>query len=369
MAVKVPLKEQALNADRVTRIGHEVRSVCPEFDAEKFTREVMADLPRLELKDRIARVSSALHTYIPGTGGAALEVLMRSLPPTPEAAGVTNDFGLHIYSPHSDYVARYCRRAELLDHALTCYFTAEVAVRHFLSDFPDETIKAVNAWAHDDDYRVRRLASESTRPKLPWAPRVPLAIDAAVPVLDQLYADTNKYVRSSVANHLHDIATDKPDLALGVLQRWQGSGSATEKNFTFIAREALRSKLKQGWPPAYAFLGYERDAPVEVSPLHLDRAQFVDGDILAFSATLTATTSTPVHVMYVVSSTTQQGKPREKVYFLTRTVVEPATPLPLTKAHALRSTATTKLVPGPHSIALQVNGLRLPAVPFQLVGD
>lgn len=375
MAAKVPLKEQALNADRVTRIGHEVHAVCPEFNAEGFTREVMADLPKLELKDRIARVSSALHTHIPVTGAAALEVILRSLPPTPEAAGVTNDFGLHIYSPHSDYVARYCRTAELLDHALaalkrlTCYFTAELAVRHFLTDFPDETIKAVNAWAHDDEHQVRRLASESTRPKLPWAPRVPLAIDAAVPVLDQLYADTSKYVRTSVANHLHDIATDDPVLALAVLRRWKSSGGATEKNFTFIAREALRSKLKQGWPPAYAFLGYERDAPIEVSPPRLDRTQFVDGDTLAFSATLTATASTPVHVMYVISSTTAHGQPREKVYFLTRTVAKPATPLPLTKAHALRSTATMTLVPGPHTIALQVNGRRFPAVPFQLNED
>lgn len=373
MTAKVPLKEQALNADRVTRIGREVRSVCSGFDADAFTREVMADLPQLELKDRIARVSSALYTHLPVTGAEALEVLLRSLPPTPEAAGVTNDFGLHIYSPHSDYVARYCRSAEQLDHALaalkrlTCYFSAEVAVRHFLTDFQDETIKAVNTWAHDDDHRVRRLASESTRPKLPWAPRVPLAIDAALPVLDQLHADSSKYVIRSVANHLHDIADDKPDLVLATLQRWKEAGRATDTNFTFIAREALRTRLKQGWPPAYAFLGYASDAPIEISPLALERTEFVDGDTLTFSATLTATASAALHVMYVISSTTPHGKPREKVYFLTRAVAEPGRSLPLAKSHALRSTATMKLAPGPHSIALQVNGRRFPAAQFQLV--
>jgi 3-methyladenine DNA glycosylase AlkC len=373
MTAKVPLKEQALNANRVTRISREVHSVCPAFAAEAFTREVMADLPRLELKDRIARVSRALHTHLPVTGPEALEVLLRSLPPTPEAAGVTNDFGLHIYSPHSDYAARYCRSVEYLDHALaalkrlTCYFTAEVAVRHFLTDFPDKTMKAVEAWARDDDHRVRRLASESTRPKLPWAPRIALPIDAALPVLDQLYADSSKYVIRSVANHLHDVSVDQPDLVLTILQRWKDARRATDRNFAFIAREALRSRLKQGWPPAYAFLGYASDAPIEVSPLSLERTQLIEGDTLAFSATLTARASAAVHVMYVISSTTQRGAPRERVYFLTRTTAEPDHALPLAKPHMLRSTATMKLIPGPHTIALQVNGRRFPAVPFQVL--
>jgi hypothetical protein len=39
MTVKVPLKETALNADRITRIGREVHAVCPEFDADCFVRE------------------------------------------------------------------------------------------------------------------------------------------------------------------------------------------------------------------------------------------------------------------------------------------------------------------------------------------
>ncbi|MFD5030278.1 hypothetical protein ACFWM0_07625 [Streptomyces sp. NPDC058405] len=167
MTVKVPLKETALNAERIARIGREVQDACPGFDADGFVQSVMADLPRLELSARIARTSEGLHEYLPVTGPDALDVLLRSLPPTPEAAGVTNDFGLHIYSPHSDYVSRYLRSAEHLDQALaalarmTGYFSAELPVRHFLADFPDETMKAVDAWTHDADYRVRRLASEA----------------------------------------------------------------------------------------------------------------------------------------------------------------------------------------------------------------
>ncbi|MFE9968660.1 hypothetical protein [Streptomyces sp. NPDC005525] len=372
MTVKIPLKVTALNADRIARISREVQGACAGFDAERFVREVMADLPRLELKDRIARTSQALHTHLPVTGTDALDVLLRSLPPTPEAAGVTNDFGLHIYSPHSDYVSRYLRTSEHLDRALdalarlTRYFSAELAARHFLNAFPDKTMKTVEVWARDEDHRVRRLASEATRPRLPWAPRIALPADAGLPVVEQLYADPSPFVRTSVANHLHDLCADQPELVLATLQRWQESGCAPDQHFAFIAREALRSRLKAGWPAAYAFLGYAHDAPVELTPLVLERTELFDGGTLSFSAALTTTATAPVHVMFVIFSTTQAGKPREKVYFFLRGTAEPGRGLQLAKDHVLRSTAAVKLTPGSYAIALQVNGRRFPATAFHV---
>ncbi|MFG2631796.1 hypothetical protein [Streptomyces sp. NPDC048473] len=285
---------------------------------------------------------------------------------------MTNDFGWHTYSPHSDFVARYLRTGEYLDQALealarfTRYFSAEVAVRDFLNDFPDETMKAVDAWARDQDHRTRRLASEATRPLLPCAPRISLPDDVALPVLEQLYGDSITYVRTSVANHLHDLSVTQPDLVLATFQRWKVSGLVPDKHFAFIARQALRSRLKKGWPGAYAFLGYAPDAPVELTPLVLERTELVDGDTLSFSATLTTTAPVPVHVMFVISSTTRTGKPREKVYFLLRSTGKPGEKLPLAKDHVLRSTATVELTPGAYSIALQVNGRRFPEATFRV---
>ncbi|WND40739.1 hypothetical protein RI578_41340 (plasmid) [Streptomyces sp. BB1-1-1] len=372
-AVKVPLKETALNRERITQIGHQVHSVCPDFDAGTFVQDVMSDLPGLELKDRITRTSQALHTHLPVTGTEALDVLLRSLPPTPEAAGITNDFGWHTYSPHSDFVARYLRTGEYLAQALdalahfTRYFSAEVAVRDFLNTFPDETMKAVDAWSRDEDHRTRRLASEATRPLLPCAPRISLPADAALPVLDRLYADSSAYVRTSVANHLHDLAGTQPELVLATLRRWKETAGASDQHFAFIARTALRSRLKKGSPDAYAFLGYPHDAPLELTPLVLERTELADGDVLSFSAALTATVAVPVDVMFVISSTTPTGKPREKVYFLSRTTVQPGRPLLLSKPHKLRSTATTKVTPGPYTVAIQVNGRRFPPVSFTVI--
>src|SRR6266545_7320469 len=373
MTEKVLAKDRALNAERIARIGREVKTVLPTFDTDAFAADVLADLPRLELKARIVRTAKGLHDHLPVTGTEALEVLLRSLPPTPQAAGVTNDFGLHLYSPHSDYVARYCRTAEDLGHALdalrrfTCYFSAEDAVRYFLNDFPEQTMTAVHAWARDGDYRVRRLASESTRPTLPWSPRISLPADVGLPVLDQLYSDSSRYVTRSVANHLRDIAATDPDLVLATLTRWKAEARASDREFDFIAREALKTRLKEGWPPAYEFLGYASDVPVDVSAVRLERTQLHPGETLVFSADLFARATVPLHVTYVIASTTQQGARREKVYFLNRATAEPGKPLALTKEHLLRSTGTTAVRPGAYALELQVNGRRFPAADFQVL--
>lgn len=190
MTTAVPAKDRALNAERVARIGHEIHTVLPAFDAGAFTADVMTDLPRLELKARITRTAKAIHDHLPIAGAEALQVLLRSLPVTPTAAGITNDFGIYLYAPHSEYVARYCRDEQQLDAALTalrrftCYFSAEDAVRQFFNDFPAQTMAAAHDWAEDSDYRVRRLASESTRPRLPWSMRIPVAPTAGLPILD-----------------------------------------------------------------------------------------------------------------------------------------------------------------------------------------
>ncbi|MFF6772711.1 hypothetical protein ACFY8W_04015 [Streptomyces sp. NPDC012637] len=366
-------KEQAISPQRIARIAAEVKAVCPTFDDDAFTREVCADLPGLKLKERIAHTSEALRHHLPGSPMEALEVLLRSLPPTPEAAGITNGSGLHIYSPHTDFVARYCRHGGDLEHSLdalrrlTQYFTAEDAVRYFLSDFPEETLKAVDRWARNPEFRVRRLASESTRPRLPGSINIPLDVEVALPVLDQLYADPHRYVTTSVANHLHDIATTRLDLVLQTLGRWMSEGRARDTELAFIMRGALRSRLKDGDTKAFTFLGYPAEPPVELSSLRLEAATLRDGDHLLFAAALTASAPARLRISYVLTSPTARGSTRRKVYELKDVSVDAGQVLDLVKAHPFRSTATHTIRPGTHSLEIQVNGRRFPAVTFTVV--
>ncbi|MFE9137957.1 hypothetical protein [Streptomyces sp. NPDC007355] len=355
-----------MNPDRIARIGREMQAACPDFDAASFTAQVTADLPRLELKARIARTAEGLHQHLPVTGPAALDTLLRSLPATPEAAGSETDFGLYTYAPHSAYVAAHHLHPDHVDQAfaalaaITPYFSAEDAVRTFLIAYPRQTLAAAATWATASDHRVRRLASEALRPHLPWSVGTGLPVDTALPLLDVLYADSSRFVTTSVANHLRDIARTRPDLILATLTRWRTEERAKDSELAFITREALKARLKDGWAPAYTLTGYDPQAAVDVSALRLTRTEYRLGDSLTFEADLTAPTDTLVHVMYVLTRTGPGTTAKGKVAHLTRATVRAGTPLRLAKTHPLKSTGTAALSPGSYHLALQVNGRRHP---------
>jgi 3-methyladenine DNA glycosylase AlkC len=97
----------------------------------------------------------------------------------------------------------------------------------------------------DPDPHVRRLCSEGTRPRLPWAPRIPSFIKDPTPVLsilEDLKDDENLYVRRSVANHLGDIAKDHPEVVFSICERWLVDAT---KEVKWLIRHALRYPAKK----------------------------------------------------------------------------------------------------------------------------
>jgi len=112
--------------------------------------------------------------------------------------------------------------------ALSPRFSSEAPLRVFIERHPETTFEQLRRWIDHPDEHVRRLVSEGTRPRLPWAPRLRGLIadpSPAVALLDRLHDDESEYVRRSVANHLNDISKDHPTLALAIAQRWAAAGS------------------------------------------------------------------------------------------------------------------------------------------------
>ena len=71
-------------------------------------------------------------------------------------------------------------------YELTQRFTAEFSVRAYLDRYPERTLRRLGEWAVDPNVHVRRLVSEGTRPRLPWAPRLRRFQEEPAPVLDLL---------------------------------------------------------------------------------------------------------------------------------------------------------------------------------------
>lgn len=93
---------------------------------------------------------------------------------------------------------------------------------------------------------MRRLCSEGTRPRLPWAIRIPEFVKdprPVLPILESLKDDPDLYVRRSVANHLGDIAKDHADLVLEICRNWLEDASPQRR---WLIRHALRYPAKKG---------------------------------------------------------------------------------------------------------------------------
>ena len=248
----------------VERLARSLVAALPSFDGPAFIKEACRGLDALELMPRGRHIMLAMAKHLPERAEDAIDVLVRSLATPNEKQGSMTSF---FYLPHTMYVAEHglgCFDASMnAQHALTQRFTAEFSIRPFIDAYPEETRARFATWATDESEHVRRLVSEGTRPRLPWASRL-RAYDADhyLPLLEALRDDESEYVRRSVANHLNDIGKDAPTKLVDVAERWFHGASDTRR--TLLAH-ALRSRVKAGDSRAIALLGHDTDARIEAT--------------------------------------------------------------------------------------------------------
>ncbi len=251
-----PLKE-IFNKAAVDWLAACLAAASPSFPAAAFRRNVMADLPALELKAGIERIAQEMVRSLPADFARAVKIVEKALgAPPPQGDGT--DFGhFRVLACHR-FVSLagldHPERAMAYFERTTRHFSAEFDVRPFIARDPARILSRMRQWADDADWRVRRLASEGSRPRLPWGLRlVDLVADPAplFPILEALRDDPVEAVRRSVANSLNDIAKDHPDRLVGYLKDWNKRGSGRAQ----LLRHALRHLVKQGHPGALSMMG------------------------------------------------------------------------------------------------------------------
>lgn len=370
MASGYSLKDQLFNAEKIRWLADLFSAADSGFDGAGFQADVMAQLPALELKQRISWIADVLGQHYPGPLAGVAPVLLRALPPPLDPTLKDDDFGDFIFAPLGEFVVSRAGEGDpdlVLDllEELTQRFSMEWAIRPVLNRWPDLVLQRLQVWATHPSYHVRRLVSEGTRPRLPWGEGIGLALSDPLPLLDMLHGDPTRYVTRSVANHLNDITKKQPDLVLERLDRWHAGGQADAAELTWMTGHALRGLVKSGHPGAMKRLGFDPDAAVSARIDISGEARI--GGALSFDVVLEGAGDQAVLVDYIIHFQRPGGKQSAKVHKLKQARLSNGT-LTLSKRHKLKGDATTfRLVPGAHRVEVQVNGRVRCAAEFELL--
>lgn len=360
-------------ADPVLRtIAGAVSAAHPGFRATAFLRDCRDGFDALSLMQRVRRVGQALHTHLPKRFDEALEVVERVMGPPRDGWSEGEGIAAFARAPYLEWAA-LAGREQPQDALpalarLTRHFTAEFAIRPFLADHLELTLAHLAQWVRDADPRVRRLASEGSRPLLPWGQHVTaLKRDPqrCLALIEPLASDADEVVRRSAANHLNDVSRLDAGVALDHARRLQVQGGEAAGT----VRHGLRTLVKAGHPEALALQGYGVGTAVTLKQLHLSSRRVAVGEVLDLSFTLHNPNAEPVRVCvdYAIVYASARGTPRRKVFKGADLALAPGASHPLVFRRDFIPRSTRALYPGAHQAEVLVNGQMAASASFTLV--
>lgn len=368
--------KNCFNAKMVAAMGQHLARVWPDFDETGFVGMATSGLDGLELKERSTQITEALDV-LPDDFEQAAAVMLASLAPDKGSdiqSSETQGHGIAGWGimPMADYVGS--RGLAHFDLSMTLFkemtkrFTAELAIRSFLLAEPRRTLSVLNTWVHDPNPHVRRLVSEGTRPRLPWATRLPVFIDDPKPVLmllEKLKDDPEEYVRRSVANNLNDIAKDHPDTVAKIAARWM---KRADKNRKRLLKHACRTLIKQGHRNTLEIFGFTPpNARLEKLELLTPQVKFGNALVFVISLASTATEAQKLVIDYAIHHRKANGTTSPKVFKWKTGVLEPSATLTAKRSHIIKRITTRLYYPGIHHLELLINGESFGRKTFELV--
>lgn len=357
------LKDQFFNVAFYRQLSQDLSVIDPDIDARQFYRACTKDLSKLELKQRMQRTTDVCRQFFPDNYADALKRLYAY------ADMINENKFCYMFMP--DFVARYgahdFKRSMQALKDFTEYSSSELAIRVFLQNDFDRSLGVVKKWTSNKNVHIRRLASEGTRPRLPWAMRVKALLDKpdhCFPILQDLKADHEKYVQKSVANHLNDISKDHPQKMLNLVKSWD----ANQKSINWIIRHASRTLIKQGNNQALAIFGADKKPEIKIRKFKLNSRKLALGDNLNIELELHSLGKQPQQLIidYKIHYVKASGRKSPKVFKFRKTTLNPGQALSLLKIQAFKDLSTRKHYTGQHEIELLINGNSMKSMSFHL---
>lgn len=337
---------------RLAKFGADAKAIWPAFDQTRFMALATDNLDALGIMQRMRQTAQAFAATLPDDYDKALGILEELAPRIQHGFASISLCEFVVLRGRDDFA----RSIRALSH-FTRYGSAEFAVRHFIQDDPEQALAIMRGWAGDENEHVRRLASEGTRPRLPWSFQLKsLQADPslAMPILERLKADPSLYVRKSVANHLNDFSKDHPAWLVDRLAGWDQTAAETK----WIVGQALRTLVKKGDAGALALVGASGKAEAKISDFSVAPATIRLGDRLTISAAVTSTADAQQRIVadYAIHYVKKDGKISRKVFKLKTFDLSAGATTNLSISQTVRDLSTRTHHAGWHKVELMLNG-------------
>jgi len=342
--------------------------VVSGFSIDEFTDLIFNDLfDVMELKERMMHTSSVLHHFLDNDFTQAASQIINIITHL-ESHGIKEQSVEYMFVPH--YIEQY--GIEEFDSAvaafeqITQFTSCEFAVRPFLIRYSEPMLAKMIDWTTHSHASVRRLASEGSRPRLPWAMALPTFKNnpqALLPILNALKNDGDEVVRRSVANNLNDIAKDNPDFVVKFAKVNLGQSTATDK----LIKHACRTLLKQGHEEVLALYGLSSDQ-LNVENFKLINDKINVGGALAFEFELTnnSEVSRIVRIEYAIHYLKKNGTLAPKVFKISERELIGNQTLTIKRKQSFNVISTRVFHLGPHKVSVIVNGKTFVSEAFTL---
>jgi len=348
---KFTLKEQFFSDAIVTKFAKDIEEVTQTTSAENFLKLYKeTNWKNAELMQRIALLSETLHKILPTDYEEAIEIL--------KILVVKNGSGFHsLVFPR--YVSSYGLEHFKISLPALAFFTqfssSEFAIRYFIQKEPEKVMEIMLQWADNENFHIRRLASEGCRPRLPWGIALKNFIQnpqPILPILEKLKNDNEDYVRRSVANNLNDISKDHKELVLDIAKKWINQTPQTD----WILKHACRTLLKKGNPTALNLFGIDHQLNVRILNFSSNKKDVNIGSFIQLNAEYEIFEDAQnVRIEYIVHYVKANGSTSPKVFQWKQTTENKGI-YKITKKHNFLKLTTRKLYTGVHSISLVFNG-------------
>jgi 3-methyladenine DNA glycosylase AlkC len=343
--------------------------VIPNFDKQKFTLAIFTDnWDRKELKQRMKHTSFVLHQFLPEDFTKTPTIFGKVISRI-EQKPFTQSSLEFMFFP--DYIETYgihdfetsVRTIEFVTQFTSCEF----AVRPFIIKYGERMLQQMYRWSLHENHHVRRLASEGSRPRLPWAmalPELKRNPKPILPLLENLNNDASEYVRRSVANHLNDIAKDNPDIVIQIARKWKGKSKETEA----IIKHGCRTLLKQGNSEILKFFGLADNQKVELTNFRIKTRTISVGENLEFSFSLQNHDERIqfIRLEYAIYYLRKHGQLSKKVFKISERQLNPTEIIEIHRRQSFKIITTRQFYIGQQKLSIIVNGIEREIDTFEL---